>query len=140
MLVIPIEIFLSHADEDKKLAKRLAQILKKFGPKVFLAHDDIDAGENWEDILNEKIINCDIFLALLTDNFHNANYTDHEVGIAFGLKKPIVPVSIGKIDPYGFMSKIQTKKISEDFDEEEIGKLVKKMSLITKKGRAIIDN
>lgn len=140
MLKIPIEIFLSHADEDRKFAKRLAEFLREFEIKVFLAHDNIDAGEDWEKTLSDKITNCDIFLALITENFHKANYTDHEVGIAYGLKKPIIPVSVGKVTPYGFLSKIQSKKISERLGKPEIRKLVERISVMTGQGRSIIDN
>jgi len=136
---IPIEAFLSHADEDKRIARKIANALKKYNIKVFVAHDDIDAGEDWETVLIEKIKDCDIFLVLLSDNFHKANYTDHEVGIARGLSKQIVPMRIDNSSPYGFMSKFQAKKISDDNMASEIAELVIKMSSVTEKGKTAID-
>lgn len=138
-MIIPIEVFLSHADEDKKIARQMANALKKYHIKVFVAHDDIDAGEDWENILIEKIMDCDIFLVLLSENFHKAHYTDHEVGIARGLNKQIVPVRIDNSKPYGFMSRFQAKKITDDDMESEIAKLAGKMSSATKKGKSAID-
>jgi hypothetical protein len=121
-MVIPIEIFLSHSDKDKKIARNLADELSNFGLKIFVAHDDIQVGDHWETTLIEKIRHCDLFLVLLSANFHNSQYTDHEVGIAYGLNKSIVPVRIDETIPYGFMSKFQAKKISVDIDKNEIAK------------------
>ncbi|MDE1840726.1 MAG: toll/interleukin-1 receptor domain-containing protein [Thaumarchaeota archaeon] len=141
MITIPIEVFLSHADEDKITARRIADALEKYQVKTFVAHDDIDAGDDWETTLINKIRECDLFIALLSENFHNANYTDHEVGIARGLNRPIIPIRIDNTSPYGFMSKFQAKKMSADvIGEEEIADLVHSMSTVTEKGRNIIDN
>lgn len=141
MIAIPIEVFLSHADEDKIVARRIADALEKYQVKTFVAHDDIDAGDDWETTLINKIRECDLFVALLSENFHNANYTDHEVGIARGLNRPIIPIRIDNTSPYGFMSKFQAKKIPADvIREDEIADLVHSMSTVTEKGRSIIDN
>ena len=109
---IPITIFLSHADEDRSIAKQIADEMKKYGVNVFVAHDDIEVGTvDWENFLKDNIVNCDNFVVLLTDNFHKANYTDHEVGIAFALKKRIFPIRFDDTPVYGFLAKIQAKKI-----------------------------
>ncbi len=141
MIAIPIEVFLSHADEDKIVARRIADALEKYQVKTFVAHDDIDAGDDWETTLINKIRDCDLFMALLSENFHNAHYTDHEVGIARGLNRPIIPIRIDNTSPYGFMSKFQAKKISADvIGDAEITDLIHSMSTVTEKGRNIIDN
>lgn len=141
MIAIPIEVFLSHADEDKIVARRIANALEKYQVKTFVAHDDIDAGDDWETTLIDKIKECDLFMALLSKNFHNAHYTDHEVGIARGFNRPIIPIRIDNTSPYGFMLKFQAKKISADvIGEAEITDLVHSMSTVTEKGRNIIDN
>ncbi len=140
MITFPIDVFLSHADEDRKVARKVANSIMKYDIKVFVAHDDIDAGDDWELTLTEKIKDCDVFLVLLSDNFHKAHYTDHEVGIAYGLGKPIIPLRLDNTEPYGFMKKYQARKISFDIEEKEITNLVHKMSTITEKGRSVIDN
>jgi len=138
ILKIPIEVFLSHADGDKRLARKIANFLKPYDIRVFVAHDDIDAGDNWEEVLVKKIHECDVFLILLSENFHKAHYTDHEVGIARGLNKPVIPMRIDSTEPYGFISKTQARKIDLE-DEAEIKKLVDKMTSLTEKGRSAID-
>ena len=135
-----IEIFLSHADRDKKIAKKLADELRNYGMKIFVAHEDIKIGEKWESTLFDKIKECDLFVVLLSENFHQARYTDHEVGIAYGLNKFIFPIRIDDTTPYGFMSKFQAKKISSEIDEEEVVKVFYSMVSKSEKGLEMMNN
>ena len=135
-----IEIFLSHADKDKKIAKKLADELSNYGMKIFVAHEDIKIGEKWETTLFNKIKECDLFVVLLSENFHEAKYTDHEVGIAYGLDKFIFPIRIDDTMPYGFMSKFQAKKISPEIDREEVVKVFYSMVSKSEKGLEMMNN
>lgn len=139
MVTAPIEIFLSHANKDKKIAKKLADELNNYALKVFVAHEDIEVGDKWESILFNKIKECDLFIALLSENFHSAQYTDHEVGIAYGLNKLVFPIRIDDSMPYGFMSKFQAKKISKTIDKNEITKLFFTMVAKSDKGTEMIN-
>jgi hypothetical protein len=106
--ITPIKIFLSHSSKEKELAGEVKEELEDYGFEVFLAHSDILGGENWSSTLVREIKECDLFLVQLSKEFHRAEYTDQEVGIAYSLKKPIVPLSIDGTLPYGFMSKYQS--------------------------------
>ncbi len=90
---------------------------------VFVAHDDIEGGDEWMNALSNEIQNCDIFLILLSDRYHKANFTDHETGIAYFLQKPIIPISIDRTIPYGFMSKYQAWKVINGLNKGEIRQL-----------------
>ena len=119
--------FLSHADKDKIMAEKIAEELKKHHYDVFVAHRDIDPGSDWENVLKQRIDECDLFLILLSANFKQADYASQEVGIAICKDKKIFPFSIDGTMPYGFMSKYQSgpfdtgdivgeaKRISEQF-------------------------
>jgi len=107
----PIRTFLSHAYEDRKIARNLADALNTLSLDVFVAHDDIEIGTEWESALFEEIKKSDLFIVLLSENFRQAKYTDHEVGIAYGLGRIILPLSIDETMTYGFLSKFQAKKI-----------------------------
>lgn len=120
-----LDIFLSHAHADKIVARKLADELKKYDFDAFVAHDDIKLGDQWESTLLDRIKKCDLFIALLSDNFHKAQYTDHEVGIAFWLEKTILPISIDKTMPYGFLTKFQAKNMSPEIDTNQISKIFK---------------
>jgi len=137
---LTIDTFLSHADEDKKMARKFADRLSPYGFDVFVAHDDIKIGETWEDTLKEKIKNCELFIALLSVNFRKARFTDHEIGIATALNKQIFPVSLDETKPYGFMSKFQSKGISPHIDPFEIQNLAESLARFTDEGKDIIDN
>ncbi len=139
MITAPIEIFLSHANRDKRIAKKLADELNKYGLKTFVAHENLEIGSKWEANLFNKIKECDLFVVLLSENFHNAQYTDHEVGIAYGLNKFIFPIRIDDTVPYGFMSKFQAKKISTEIEESEIAKLFFMIVSKSDKGTEMID-
>lgn len=139
MVTVPIEIFLSHSNKDKKIAKKLADELGHYGLKVFVAHEDIQVGEKWESTLLKKIKDCDLFVVILSERFHSAQYTDHEVGIAYGLEKLIFPIRIDDTMPYGFMSKFQAKKISPEIDKSEITKVFFSMVSKSEKGMEMID-
>ena len=134
-----VETFLSHSDEDKKIARKLADNLAIYGFDVFVAHDDIEIGDEWEETLKEKIKRCDLFLALLSKNFHKARFTDHEIGIATAFNKQIFPIRIDDVKPYGFMSKFQAKKISPNIDNNEIRNLAERLIKFTDEGKNVID-
>jgi len=117
------DAFLSHAHEDRLVARKLADELKKIAISAFVAHEDIKLGDEWESALLERIKNCELFIAILSENFHQADYTDQEVGIAHGLGKIILPLSVDKTMPYGFLTKFQAKKISPEIDGDEVSKI-----------------
>lgn len=119
--MVVISTFLSHADEDKKIARRLADELSKHNFDVFVAHDDIGMGYEWEPTLKDEIKKRELFIALLSNNFRKANFTDHEIGIACAYNKQIFPIRLDETMPYGFMSKFQgSKKINSNIESDEI--------------------
>ena len=54
-----IRTFLSHSDKDKVIARKFTDELSKYGFDVFVAHDDIGMGAEWENTLKEEIKNRD---------------------------------------------------------------------------------
>ena len=48
----------------------------------------------------------DAFVALMTKQFHESDWTDQEVGFAFGRGVPLICVRLGR-GPYGFIGKFQ---------------------------------
>lgn len=121
---IPIEVFISHADEDKTTAKEIAvEMRKRQGVNVFVAHDDLDPGANWKSDLTQKIYECDAFVVLLTKDFHSAEWTEQEVGIAHTFKKRMIPIRFDKTATTGFMTDFQATKISWPIESSEIATL-----------------
>ena len=99
-------LFLSHKSEVKKETATLKEGLKLFGISCFVAHEDIHPTKAWQDEIENALASMDGFVALMTENFHDSNWTDQEVGYAVARGVPIVAVRLGK-DPYGFIGKFQ---------------------------------
>lgn len=99
-------VFLSHKTEVKKETADLKDRLRLFGISCFVAHEDIHPTKAWQDEIENALSSMDGFVALMTENFHESNWTDQEVGFAFARGVPIIAVRLGK-DPYGFIGKFQ---------------------------------
>ncbi|MBU4246309.1 toll/interleukin-1 receptor domain-containing protein [archaeon] len=112
----PLKIFLSHADRDKLLASKIKAGLGTYGLNVFLAHEDINPTSDWSAVLIDELEMCDIFIALLTPNYKEADYPDQEAGIAYYMttkyNKVILSLSTERT-PHGFLCKFQSLKIDE---------------------------
>jgi len=91
---------------DKEMAHRLKQSLEPLHISCFVAHDDIQPTREWQDEIENALRSMDALGALLTPNFHDSNWTDQEVGFAFGSGRLVLPLRFGS-DPYGFIGKYQ---------------------------------
>ncbi len=120
----PTKIFLSHSHHDKELAGTLKDELEGLGCEVFVAHEDINPSQDWQEAILKSLRECDAFIPLLTESFAASDWTDQETGIAIALRKVIVPIKI-QDDPYGFIGKIQALKWDIDDEELSFKKLVK---------------
>ena len=134
-----IDVFISHSNEEKTKAGELKEKLQNESMRVFLAHDDIDGGEEWMKSLYENIQYCDVFLVLLSKQYHQANYTDQETGVAYAMNKPMIPITIDGTDPYGFMAKYQATKATLPFSEEKIDEIRNLIFAHTKQGQEMIN-
>ena len=99
-------VFLSHKSEVKKETSELKDKLRLFGISCFVAHQDIRPTKAWQDEIENALASMDGFVALMTTNFHDSDWTDQEVDFAFARGVPIIAVRLGK-DPYGFIGRFQ---------------------------------
>lgn len=99
-------VFLSHKSEVKKETAEIKDGLRLFGISCFVAHEDIHPTKAWQDEIENALASMDGFVALMTDSFHDSDWTDQEVGYAVARGVPIIAVRLGK-DPYGFIGKFQ---------------------------------
>jgi hypothetical protein len=101
-----VHVFLSHKAKCKKDTSKLKQALARYGISCFVAHEDIEATEEWQRELEHALNSMDALVALLTEDFHDSEWTDQEVGVAIGRDVVLIPVRLG-CDPYGLMGKVQ---------------------------------
>ncbi len=99
-------VFLSHKAEVKKEAAALKERLHVFDVSCFVAHQDIHPTKEWQDEIENALDSMDAFVALMTETFHDSDWTDQEVGFAFGRRVPLIAAKLGR-DPYGFIGKFQ---------------------------------
>jgi hypothetical protein len=116
-------IFLSHKSEVKKDAAQLQEDLKLFGVSAFVAHKDIHPTRAWQDEIENALHTMDAFVAVMTKDFHDSDWTDQEVGIALARGVPVIALRLGR-DPYGFLGKFQALSTDWANAPEEIVKLL----------------
>lgn len=99
-------LFLSHIASEKVFVSSLAAQLQRFGIHGFVAHEHIDPGQEWAEVIRSCLFTCDSLVAVLHPGFHGSNWTDQEVGFVMGQHKFAVAVRLG-MDPYGFLGAVQ---------------------------------
>ncbi|MCJ7508210.1 MAG: toll/interleukin-1 receptor domain-containing protein [candidate division Zixibacteria bacterium] len=107
---------------DKKLAGEIKRGLEDYEFEVFLAHEDIEPTTEWADKILTELKNCDVFIPILTENFHKSVWTNQEIGVALAHKRFIIPLK-ASIDPDGFIKHIQALR----FDPKEIESCCRKV-------------
>jgi predicted small metal-binding protein len=116
-------LFLSHKAEVKEETAELKEKLQVFGITGFVAHDDIRPSEEWQNEIENALFSMDAFVALITKDFHDSEWTDQEVGFAFGRGVPVISIRLGK-DPYGFLGKFQAITCSWEAAAKEIAEIL----------------
>jgi len=101
-----VRVFLSHKATVKENTSQLKQAFARCGIAAFVAHEDIEPTEEWQREIERALFSMDALVALLSEDFHDSNWTDQEVGVAIGRGVPLIAVRLG-MDPYGLMGKGQ---------------------------------
>lgn len=91
-------IFISHAEEDAELARRLAADLRQAGRSVWLASDDILPGEQWVEAIGRGLTISGLFVVLITPQAVQSEWVKYEVNLAItlerGLRMEIIPLEV----------------------------------------------
>lgn len=90
------KVFISHSTRDQGLVIALANLLIKYGTKVFVAEWYLTPGEPIDKKVSEQIESSDCVVVLLTQNGMRSNWVHQEIGYAlskgFGKNKPLIPI------------------------------------------------
>jgi len=88
-----LRIFLSHDAADSAYARKLSRSLLSQRPNLrIFTPETLSAGEDWQSKLKDELFQCDIFMVLLSPNSVYSPWVLKELGAAWGLEKPIIPV------------------------------------------------
>ena len=121
-----IRAFISHRDTYKVQAHNLGDALENYGISCFVAHDTIEPTASWQAEIEKALQTMEVFVALITNDFHDSVWTNQEVGFAKARNVPIISVKLGP-DPRGFIADKQALKGDVDYPErcaKDIYKLV----------------
>jgi hypothetical protein len=99
-------LFISHTSANKGDVHQLKVALRAREIDAFVAHDDIEPTQEWQDVIESALATCEALLAWLTPDFHASNWCDQEVGYCVGRSILILAGRLGQ-DPYGFIGKYQ---------------------------------
>jgi hypothetical protein len=108
-----IKVFISYRSTEKSIADELKSILSAYEIISFLAPDDIKLSEDWQNKILEELKNATFIICVLSKKYKQSAYCLQETGMALILNKPIIPLSLDNTIPPGFISKYQSKQISE---------------------------
>lgn len=87
-----LRVFLSYSEADKTYARKLRSSLsQRLNLQIFTA-ETLSAGEDWVSQLKDELSQCDIFVVLLSPDSVDSKWLLHELGAAWALNKPIIPI------------------------------------------------
>lgn len=105
-----LRVFISHVTSDRSIAVALKAQLAGYGIDAFVSHEDISPTADWHREIELALQSMDALLAIVSSNFHESLWTDHEVGWAMGRGVLLLPISLGGV-PYGLFGKIQSLRM-----------------------------
>jgi len=109
-----LRAFISYSTRDKKFGVVVKETLDGIGIKSFLAHNDLEVSEEWQKSIKAELKRCNIFVPLLSEAFKASDWCGQETGFYARHRQSsvlIIPLSIDKTNPYGFISHIQRHHI-----------------------------
>lgn len=125
----PVRVFVSHASEDAPALAKAKNALSKFGFQCFLAHDDIEPGDDYTEAIEQELQECDVFLYVGSKDAAHKAFCQQEVGMAKGLDKPILAFKAKDASPpAGFIRPMQAiiyREIDDNFSKQIAMNLMK---------------
>ena len=136
-------LFLTHVATKKAEAHALKFCLRFFGVDAFVAHDDIQPGEEWQAAIRSALHSSDALAGLLHEGFRESDWCDQEVGVALGRGIVAVPIQCD-LPPYGFFGSVQAVSSTPSKQPEIVAKelvlvLLKDKRTTGKLTQAIVD-
>jgi hypothetical protein len=90
-------IFISHASDDKRLARNVAAILRRQGWDIWLDESDIRGGALWAASIQQALRSSSVVVLLVTSNSVSKEWVLDEIVAARNLRVPIVPAVLEQV-------------------------------------------
>ena len=88
-------VFISYSNQDKGVARELANDLKRLGVACFIANRSIRTAADWVESIGNALRNCRCVLLSLTPPALRSDWCKYEAGAALLWRKTIVPALRG---------------------------------------------
>lgn len=130
------DIFMSYSRKDSEKADDIADKLTSMGITVWIDRSGKYSGQNYKEVIVNKIDSSSIILFLSSENSNNSENVQNEIAVAVKRKKFIIPV---KLDNSPYHPRIEYDLIAKDHIEYEpenediFGKIFAQLSLIKNK-------
>lgn len=85
-------VFISYSTLDLVIARSVREWLNSTGATVFLAEYSIQPSQPLSAAIISAINGCDLFVLLWSVNAKGSEWVPQEIGVAKGVRKPIMPV------------------------------------------------
>ena len=108
------DVFVSHHNSSApKLTKLKNELKTRLGLSAFLAHQDIESDESFNEKIVDALRECRYFLYVANAEANQSNYCQQEIGMALALNKTIYSIMYKcKEPPKGFISDKQAQQIN----------------------------
>jgi hypothetical protein len=83
---LPQEVFLSHSSKDRRMATRLAALLREHGVPVWYSQTQLLGAQQWQDEIGAALQRCDWFLLLLSPAATKSQWVKRE--LLYALRSP----------------------------------------------------
>ncbi len=100
------KVFISHLSKDRQKASALQYYLLKNDISAFVAHEDIEPNQDWQNAIEYALKTMDLLIAIITPGYFSSPWTNQEIGYALGLNKKVIVVKVDE-DPKGFIGRYQ---------------------------------
>ncbi|MEM9087685.1 MAG: TIR domain-containing protein [Cyanobacteria bacterium P01_F01_bin.53] len=112
-----ITYFISYSRVDEQFALDLAKKLRNSGAKVWIDQIDIQAGDRWDEAIEDALEGCDGFLILLSDASVKSNNVMDEVSYALEEGKQVIPILVESCEVPFRLRRLQYIDLYSNFDE-----------------------
>ncbi len=85
-------VFVSYARKDSDRIRRAVALLEAGGAQVFRDIDDIDFGDDWEEVITRQLQECERVMVFWSANAKESEWVNKEYTIALAQQKRMVPV------------------------------------------------